>query len=139
MDKTPERTLQDYHDMAELMAYISGHNPKGPIVHEFIPLICKHSRNSYAIQDIELQSVGVALYPTISFINHSCNPNAFLCHNGPKGSIIVYKDLKEGDQIFVSYVETLETREGRRESLMKEYFFECLCDVCESKVRIVLW
>jgi hypothetical protein len=136
MDKTPERTLEDYHDMAELIAYISGHDPKGPVTKELLPLICKHSRNSFAIQDIELQSVGVALYPTISFINHSCDPNAFLCQDGPKGSIIVYKDLKEGDQIFVSYVETLETREGRREGLMEEYFFECQCDVCESKVCV---
>ncbi len=133
IDRTPEHILEDYHDMAQLVAYIVGEDPEGQVPNDMIHLFCRHSRNSYAIQDSELQSVGVALYPTISFINHSCDPNAFLCQDGPSGSINVYKDLEPGDQIFVSYVETLETRMGRREGLQEEYFFECQCPVCSSE------
>jgi SET domain-containing protein len=39
------------------------------------------------------------------------------------------KDLKADDELTLAYTPTVETYENRKKAL-KEYKFECLCDLC---------
>lgn len=86
-----------------------------------------------------LNNEGVALYSLQSTCNHSCIPNAepsFL-HNNHRLSLVAIKDIEEGEEILISYLDecTLNrSRHSRRKELRKNYLFLCDCPKCEEQV-----
>lgn len=92
-------------------------------------------------QDIEvhtgpfINNEGVALYTLQSAANHSCSPNAEVSftHNNTKLSLVALKDIKEDDEIFISYLDecTLHrSKKSRQNQLMENYLFICNCEKC---------
>lgn len=85
-----------------------------------------------------LNNEGVALYSLQSTCNHSCTPNAeptFL-HNNHRLSLAAIKDIEEGEEIFISYLDECmldRSRHSRRKELMKNYLFACKCPKCEEQ------
>jgi hypothetical protein len=72
-----------------------------------------------------------AIFPLIARINHSCRPNAQHAWNGTEVEEMVYavREIREGEQITLSYHAGGPSRERRRE--LREFFgFECACEVC---------
>jgi hypothetical protein len=47
-------------------------------------------------------------------------------------SLRALDEIKEGEQIFISYVDPTQSREERRKELRERYFFECGCGKCEG-------
>jgi SET and MYND domain-containing protein len=74
-------------------------------IEDVVTLACQINSNSHGI-DINGEIVGIGIYPLVSFINHSCIPNA-LFMGGAYGQFTVrlLEDVVEGQEICVSYVD----------------------------------
>ncbi|KAI9094333.1 hypothetical protein DFS34DRAFT_652019 [Phlyctochytrium arcticum] len=106
----------------------------GPIVErkEITELFCMFSCNSISICDGELVNIGVGVFPTLSLINHSCDPNAAIIVDGDVASLRSIKNISSGEQIFQSYIEVAEPRYVRRTELKDRYYFSCECGACQK-------
>ena len=74
-----------------------------------------------------------ALFLTMSRINHSCRPNVNFFWRGDlqKLVVIALADIQVGQELYGSYgpSELMDTK-GRREHLLKEFGFHCMCSMC---------
>lgn len=54
-----------------------------------------------------------------------------------EGKVIVtaLRQIEEGEQIFISYVDNTNTVEIRQEELLERYYFECRCSKCEDEFK----
>ncbi|KAF1973369.1 SET domain-containing protein [Bimuria novae-zelandiae CBS 107.79] len=75
----------------------------------------------------------VGLFAKIARINHSCRPNAAYYWNEKLKKRFVYatRDIAEGEEIFVSFISLLLTREERQKKLAR-YGFTCTCPACSQ-------
>lgn len=75
----------------------------------------------------------IGLFPRIARINHSCRPNAAYYWNERLKRRFVYatRDIEEGEEIFVSFISLLMTREERQKKLAR-YGFTCTCPACSQ-------
>ncbi|KAH7131810.1 hypothetical protein B0J11DRAFT_208876 [Dendryphion nanum] len=78
----------------------------------------------------------VGLFPRIARINHSCRPNAAYYWSTELNKRIVYatRTIAEGEEIFVSYIPLLLTREERQQRLNR-YGFTCTCSACSQSTH----
>jgi hypothetical protein len=77
----------------------------------------------------------------ISWIRHSCEPNAVLAYNPSRGIWSVYSivDIDESQEIGIAYVDPTLPFAQRTEALAENGVKPCLCDVCtqERQVQII--
>lgn len=75
----------------------------------------------------------IGLFPKIARINHSCRPNAAYYWNEKLKRRFVYatREIEEGEEIFVSFISLLMTREERQKKLAR-YGFTCKCSACSQ-------
>lgn len=77
---------------------------------------------------------GVALYPVMSLLNHSCVPNCVLSTAGPAGrrQLIACRDIEQGEQLLVDYHAHAAARLSYedRKQLCAQRGFECFCPRC---------
>ncbi|KAM7535387.1 hypothetical protein Aperf_G00000101268 [Anoplocephala perfoliata] len=77
--------------------------------------------------------IASAIYPTISLINHSCNPStSYVFKNRRTFSLYAQQPLQAGSEISVSYGPLFSTKSTceRRSILRKTYCFLCECEAC---------
>ncbi|KAI9206182.1 uncharacterized protein BJ171DRAFT_499039 [Polychytrium aggregatum] len=94
---------------------------------------CRMGCNSMTICDRELSGIGVGLYPELSLLNHSCDPNCFLVFSGCKASLRVLRPIHQGQQLFLSYIDVTDPAGLRKKELGSRYFFDCKCTLCENE------
>lgn len=75
-----------------------------------------------------------AIFPKISMLNHSCDPNIRNHFDGPFLTIHASQNIAENEQIFNCYGQHYKLVHGqdRRSNLLQQYYFECECEKCES-------
>jgi len=94
--------------------------------------------NGFSVADGESIAMGIGLYGTPSFINHSCSPNAIQTfqygqnNRPPSLFLTAYQEIEEGREILISYLDNSCPRHLRRHRLMNDYFFFCDCQSCED-------
>jgi hypothetical protein len=73
-----------------------------------------------------------ALFPAISRINHDCRPNADyrFDHAALAQYVHAARDIAQGEEITVSYIDPLMAREARLGRLRANWGFECSCALC---------
>ena len=74
-----------------------------------------------------------AIFLDTARINHSCVPNAentFRDRITDTNVVIANQDIKEGDEITISYINRLLPLATRREILMEQWGFRCQCPAC---------
>eukprot|EP01097_Dermamoeba_algensis_P000316 TRINITY_DN1113_c0_g4_i1.p1 TRINITY_DN1113_c0_g4~~TRINITY_DN1113_c0_g4_i1.p1 ORF type:complete len:517 (-),score=99.66 TRINITY_DN1113_c0_g4_i1:782-2332(-) len=107
-----------------------------PIDHE---TICHYMKlvecNSHGIRDEKLMTIGKAIYPHASLFNHSCIPNCTWSFDGTKIIVRSTVDLKEGDEVCISYVDHTFSRVPRQKFLKENYHFECRCPRCSPPLE----
>ncbi|KAI8941574.1 hypothetical protein NX059_002789 [Plenodomus lindquistii] len=76
----------------------------------------------------------IGLFPKIARINHSCRPNTSYYWDEKLNKRIVFasRQIKEGEEFFVSYISLLGTRD-ERQTRLKQYGFKCACEVCAQE------
>lgn len=85
-----------------------------------------------------LNCEGSGLYAMQSLCNHSCIPNAEVTfpNNNFVLSIKAVVDIKQGDEIFISYLDECDrdrSRYSRQKLLRENYLFSCSCEKCISQ------
>jgi len=75
----------------------------------------------------------IGLFPKIARINHSCRPNAAYYWSEKLQKRIIYatRVIQEGEEVFVSFISLLASREERQKRLAR-YGFVCTCPACSQ-------
>ncbi|XP_062569046.1 histone-lysine N-trimethyltransferase SMYD5-like [Saccostrea cucullata] len=80
------------------------------------------------------EAVFAGLFTFQSSLNHSCAGNveiiSGIANEAPGIHVISRRPIKEGEELFVSYVDTSFTRQQRRGLLYRLYHFWCECPRC---------
>ncbi|KAG6026471.1 hypothetical protein E4U19_002596 [Claviceps sp. Clav32 group G5] len=73
-----------------------------------------------------------AIFLEASRINHDCDNNAIHNWNEKinRHTVHAMRDIKVGEEITLSYVFYLESRETRQKTLKESFKFACLCRLC---------
>ncbi|KAF0873841.1 SMYD3 methyltransferase, partial [Crocuta crocuta] len=95
----------------------------------FSQVIC----NSFTICNAEMQEVGVGLYPSMSLLNHSCDPNCSIVFNGPHLLLRAVRDIEAGEEVSEPPSQRLACAHERRKQLRDQYCFECDCIRCQTQ------
>ncbi|XP_006897801.1 PREDICTED: histone-lysine N-methyltransferase SMYD3 [Elephantulus edwardii] len=117
------------HFMKEEIQDTSQLPPSFDVFEAFAKVIC----NSFTICDAEMQEVGVGLYPSMSLLNHSCDPNCSIVFSGPCLFLRAVRDIEVGEELTICYLDMLMTSEERRKQLRDQYCFECDCIRCQTQ------
>ncbi|XP_070581944.1 histone-lysine N-methyltransferase SMYD3-like isoform X2 [Ptychodera flava] len=88
--------------------------------------------NSFSVCDAEMKPIGVAIYPKVSLLNHSCDANCVAVFNGTEILIRSVRKLQQGEECFMSYIEVMSSTQERKQQLKEQYYFECDCQVCQN-------
>ena len=85
------------------------------------------------------RKVGSALSVLMGWHNHDCEPNASSEIDG-NGCVTIraIKEITEGQEVTISYVDNTLPYEERRKTLQTHYGFECKCGRCASEQRAEL-
>lgn len=85
----------------------------------------------------------IMLFLHISLLNHSCEPNTdIICTNSPlagkkRMKIFATKDIEAGEEVFISYIENVETLEKRERGLqLRPWFAFCACSRCVRTAKL---
>lgn len=84
-----------------------------------------------------LVSGGIAVYPVLSLLNHSCDPNSTIVGSGTRNrQLVVLRDIRDGEQLFINYNSSLTMALGyeQRKALCAQRHFECFCSKCVRRV-----
>lgn len=76
--------------------------------------------------------IGGALYPTVAFFNHSCDPGVARYFNGNVIMLRALKRIPQGSMVAENYgpIFTQVAKDERQGHLLKQYRFKCLCTPC---------
>lgn len=79
---------------------------------------------------------GTALYPVLSLLNHSCEPNCAVIGANVERQLIALRDIRDGEQLFVDYNANLTTKLNyeQRKALCAQRHFVCFCPKCVRRV-----
>ncbi|OQR66985.1 SET and MYND domain-containing protein 3-like [Tropilaelaps mercedesae] len=88
--------------------------------------------NRFSVQTSYLEPIGEALYIGPSVHDHSCCPDASFTFNGAQLTIRAARDMAVTNprQIYICYLDILQTLEDRQSFLQDHYFFRCACPYC---------
>ncbi|ORX67778.1 SET domain-containing protein [Linderina pennispora] len=73
-----------------------------------------------------------------SCFNHSCVPNCQVSHPNSgkyRAHIEILKPIKQGEEMFITYVNPRDGVEARRKDLKDWYMFECSCTRCQKELQ----
>ncbi|CAK4699536.1 unnamed protein product [Aphanomyces euteiches] len=87
--------------------------------------------------DVFPDSTGMALFPTFSMLNHSCDPNCAIAYVGDSASITVFatKPIASGEELTISYIDHNQAVYERQDELKSRYGFTCVCARCSSSQK----
>eukprot|EP01006_Ploeotia_vitrea_P043055 TRINITY_DN66683_c7_g2_i1.p1 TRINITY_DN66683_c7_g2~~TRINITY_DN66683_c7_g2_i1.p1 ORF type:complete len:445 (+),score=40.51 TRINITY_DN66683_c7_g2_i1:46-1380(+) len=127
-----KRALFSHAAMAIKSAFLDGEErPLCEEVPDMVKLICKIQCNTFHVLNNDHKAIGSALYLNLgSLVNHSCQANVIVVFDGSQLVCRSCGDIKEGDELLVSYTDLAATTETRRKILMDQYGFMCNCPLC---------
>ncbi|KAK3291920.1 uncharacterized protein B0H64DRAFT_329754 [Chaetomium fimeti] len=76
----------------------------------------------------------IALYPTVSRLNHACNPNSYTrpMPETLQISILAARDIAAGEEITHSYLPLGLPHPERTQKLHRQWGFTCTCALCSA-------
>ena len=90
--------------------------------------------NASSLMESGISSIGGTLAPSVSLLNHSCDPNTIKIFN--KGTIILMASriIKEGEEVLSTYSYNFAEadKKKRQEYLKRKYCFDCQCRACDE-------
>eukprot|EP01084_Bolivina_argentea_P227558 384318_1 len=94
-------------------------------------LVDKYLKNAICTGD------HAAIFLTISFINHSCDPNAYWYMDGEQMKVMTLKNVDPSTEITCSYIDQFQyywSVKERQTRLKKGWNFDCNCNSCKQMV-----
>lgn len=129
-------SAQRYMAMSVMTADFLGHERLHTLVGSgelLVGLLSKLETNAFNICNGDLQPIGIGVYPSASFFNHSCQPNACTVFEGTTLCISAIRDIAPGEEIVISYIDLGASLEHRRTELRKGFGFTCTCERCVAE------
>lgn len=83
----------------------------------------------------EFVELGLAIYPTTSLVNHSCNPSAYaFSSSGGFTTLVTLKSISAGSEISLAYGHKYASVQQsiRRYRLKSDFYFDCTCEACSE-------
>lgn len=76
--------------------------------------------------------IGGGIYPTVAFLNHSCDPGVVRYFNGNFITLRAIKPISQGSIVAENYgpLFTQLPKSERQSHLLKQYHFDCMCVPC---------
>ncbi|EEP78153.1 predicted protein [Uncinocarpus reesii 1704] len=73
------------------------------------------------------------IFPRAARINHSCKQNAQNSWNYNIGKLTIhaFRDIEEGEEITIAYIDGSEYFETRQNTLEEAFGFKCRCEICD--------
>lgn len=96
-------------------------------------LISQIHCNGFTLEDEELSHIGLAVFPDIALVNHSCCPNVIVTYRGINAEVRAVQEISQGQEIYISYIDLLYPTVDRIERLRDTYYFSCDCKECSTK------
>ncbi|EPQ54746.1 SET domain-containing protein [Gloeophyllum trabeum ATCC 11539] len=76
----------------------------------------------------------IGVFPTMARLNHACAGafNAVYSWRAGEGVLVVHavRDVRRGEELLTTYMDTKRKREDRRAYLLGQYAFNCTCATC---------
>lgn len=84
-----------------------------------------------------VNQLGGRIYLKGSRINHSCTPNLEYAWNAKinRGTFYAIHEIKEGDELTISYICGANWTKDRRQDALKSWGFICSCPACQDTVE----
>ncbi|XP_063709735.1 histone-lysine N-methyltransferase SMYD3-like [Culicoides brevitarsis] len=103
-----------------------------PNENELMTIYGRLCTNGFNILDPEMNTIGTGIYLGVSIVDHSCKPNAVATFNGTQLRLHLTEELQnlQWQQVSISYIDLVNTREDRRKELKERYYFLCTCTRC---------
>ncbi|CCJ29069.1 unnamed protein product [Pneumocystis jirovecii] len=95
-----------------------------------LDLFCKIMINSFSLMTSSYDTIGTAIDPIISRINHSCYPNTALVFDRNTVALRSLQKILPNQEITVSYIDIYNTQKNRHDELLSRYYFSCKCTRC---------
>ena len=86
--------------------------------------------NSHTLTTPTLDPLGLYLDPLTALLNHSCTPNACLVFDGNNLNLRSLIHIPADTELSISYIDTTNSTQERRQELQSRYFFTCKCLSC---------
>lgn len=77
--------------------------------------------------DASAPTLGTTIDLAGSFMNHSCNPTAFVFFEGRQMRVRTLRPLRAGEEITQSYANLSASVFLRQEIIQRDYIFKCVC------------
>ncbi|KAF1323681.1 putative histone tail methylase containing set domain, partial [Globisporangium splendens] len=144
-DDHGEDKLRQYREMTQLVLVLlarSKFNARGASFEELaelledkiVRLFCRVNCNAFTVSDDLCVPLGIGVFPHGALFNHSCDPNCVVSFEQQQMVVHTIKDVQQGDELTISYIELLESTPKRQHALRESYFFECDCSRCRNAV-----
>lgn len=81
--------------------------------------------------------IGMAVYPTVSLLNHSCDKKVYVLFNKNTISVKASNGFRAGDEVtlcYGPYCRKMSVKD-RKDALATSYFFNCDCTACTQKIE----
>lgn len=84
---------------------------------------------------LKSQRIFTGIFPRISMLNHSCDPNIRNRFDGKYLTIVASREISEGEEVFNCYGPNwkLMSYQERQDTLRLQYNFDCKCLKCEQR------
>ncbi|XP_066467601.1 histone-lysine N-methyltransferase SMYD3 isoform X2 [Tiliqua scincoides] len=66
----------------------------------------------------------------MSLLNNSCDPNCVIVFEGPQLHLRSIQEVQMGEELTISYADTLMPSSERQQHLKRQYCFVCDCPMC---------
>ncbi|KAK2155570.1 hypothetical protein LSH36_236g00004 [Paralvinella palmiformis] len=85
-----------------------------------------------ALQKSNPDTIGLGLFPTVSLLNHSCDPNLELIFYNDTCAVRAIQNINSGKEFCIDYgyLYYVTPKKQRQLSLAAQYFFDCHCVAC---------
>lgn len=77
---------------------------------------------------------GREVYLRISYVNHSCDPNARVTGGKGTAGVVAERLIRKGEEINISYFDSNVPVSTRQKYLRKHYRFSCACSRCAAEL-----
>jgi len=140
MDETPYRSDQDLElhcrSFIQLMTILPDDLLSSTTSFMCRLMVAAGGHNAFGIRSGSTDGeeyMGYGIYPSASYLNHSCNPNISKCRRGRDWELTTARKVDKGEQCCISYLggdERHLTVSQRRKRLKEVWQFDCACALC---------
>ena len=81
--------------------------------------------------------LGVVCYVRLCLVNHSCRPNCAIQRFDGRHHLVALRPLLQGEQVYISYSNTVREVNERLCELASRHRFLCRCELCREQAHLV--